>query len=170
MSKNKLGILVGVAIAGLLLVFLIVKSLFGQSGSQATQNSQQIPDYVLSSSEESSIKEFVQNFITLYNSYSTEDTSNLTALGDYQTQKMQEYTAELVQRIGQNSTQLEVRTEVDTSSFSYSYTEADKLIVYMSGQETKSNLVTGSRIFESVKYKVSLVKQGDRWVVDSISQ
>lgn len=168
MNKNKFLILLGVGIVGLVLVFLVVRGLFGGAGSQNGTNTQNIPDYVLNSAEEVQVKEFVQNFISLYNTYTTEDTSNLAALGDYQTETMQNNTALRIKSLEAGPEGLSVVTESDGNTFAYTYTEANRLSVTMKARETQINTDKGTNIQKQTQYEVQLVRENGRWLVRSI--
>lgn len=168
MNKNRFLILLGVGIVGLVLVFLVVRGLFGGSGSQNGTNTQNIPDYVLNSAEETQVKEFVQNFISLYNTYSTDDTTNLAALGDYQTESMQNYTASRIASIEAGSEGFRVVTESDSSTFTYTYTEANSLVVIMKARHTEINTTLGTNVQKVVLHEVQLVRDSGRWLVNSI--
>ncbi len=126
----------------LLAGFLIISSLSSPkdpiSGnnqpSQATSTGN-VPDYMLSASQEASLKEFVKNFVNLYNSYSYNDYSNLTALGDYQTQSIQE---QVLASIAEYEKTLpagyKIITTVDPATFQYSYPTAENLSATISAR------------------------------------
>ena len=90
---------------------------------------------MLSASDEASLKEFVKNYVNLYNSYSYGDYSNLTALGDYQTQSMQEQTLSSIAEYEKAlPVGYKITTTADPATFQYSYPSADTLSAAISAK------------------------------------
>ncbi len=161
------------------LFFLIVRGLTNKSSQKPVDNTQtNLPDYVLSQSDETKVKEFVKNFINLYNTYGYADFSNLTALGDYQTVNFQNKTKETVSSL-ETSTPVgyQKETQAKPETFSYKYPLSNLLKVYMDAKVEEKvsdqNLQISPRtenIFNSydVKITVELVPSGKNWLVNDI--
>lgn len=160
----------------LLGIFLIVTSLSGKpatspgnTSTSTPQNTSNLPDYILSSDEEASLKEFVKNFVNLYNTYSYEDYSNLTALGDYQTQGMQEKTLAVIENLKQTlPIGYSLQTQADENTFSYKYPSANEIIVQVTAQARE--VLSEGKLAQ--KYKINATLQISRqqksWLVDDI--
>ena len=153
-----------------ILGFLVIRGLYG--GRQTVRNnvvSQNLPTYVLSSAEEQRLKEFVQNFVSLYNSYSSQDFSNLKALGDYETSSMQQNTADLIEQLsGVLPAGFVSRGEALPDTFSYSYPDASGIVANIKAEVSQKDESNG----KSAKFieiaTLNLVKQGSIWVVETI--
>ena len=142
-------------ILGFFLILVIAYAIFHgfsntpsqQSSNNTTSSStnSNLPQYILSQDQETWVKEFVKNFVSLYNSYSYADYSNLTALGDYQTPLMQQRTITLVQNL-QATTPIGfvITTVPDMSTFTYQYPSADQLLVSVQAQVTESTNAASS--------------------------
>ena len=161
----------------LIIGFLIYRGLFpsGQQPNNQPNNQGQAPDYVLDSQEEARVKEFVKNFVNLYNSYSFADYSNLTALGDYQTSAMQDKTLQLVGQLEADTPegfQRQTETEIDT--FAYGYPNASQLSVEVKAWVEETTIIgePGPRSPEkSTRYpvtvKLELSRSGQAWLVNN---
>jgi len=128
-----------------------------------------VPDYMLSAPEEASLQEFVKNYVNLYNSYSYGDYSNLTALGDYQTQSMQEETLNSIAKYEETlPIGYQISTEADAKTFSYSYPSSDSLSTTISAEVSE---VLGENL-PSKKYKATIDleigRQKTGWLVKDI--
>lgn len=163
-----------IGFGGLILLSLVVRGLINHSSNQAAplqggQSEQSLPAYVLSQGEESQLKAFVQNFVSLYNSYSSGDYSNLSALGDYETESMQNKTAALITRMQQDVPPgFTSRTIALPSSFSYVYPAADQLTVRMQASVSQSNSITQKQAQFTAVASVTLQRFGSVWVVNDI--
>lgn len=130
---------------------------------------------VLSSSDETKLKEFVKNSLTLYNNYSYNDFSNLTAIGDYETLAMQQKTQEVISQL-QSTLQpgFSQSSEPDMSSFSYKFTKTDTVEALINVKITQGNsndLLTRSLQANSasiVSEKLVLKTYGQNWLIDDI--
>lgn len=154
----------------ILIVFLIVNGISSKPSGSGTGPGQKLPDYILSQQDEANIKIFVQNFVILYNSYSYQDYSNLTALGDYQTPNLQQKTINLVNQLGQSVPPgFSIRTTVESASFGYSYPQGDRIFAHIQGLATETNTNSGQKISYPVSASLELQKFGSSWQVDVIS-
>ena len=162
--KNKYFLYILGFFAILLIGFLIFRSLNSSSSSQTGKP----PDYILSADQEHQVSVFVENFVSLYNSYSEEDYTNLTALGDYQTSQMQDKTTQLVKSL-ENSTPkgFEIRTQTETGTFTYKYTEANKILAAVKARVTETSLGSAQKSYEIIA-NLELLKQNANWVVNNI--
>lgn len=175
-KQYKILLFLGGFIVFVIIGFIIINSLSSPSSPNMTDNqnnqannSPSLPDYMLSAAEEANLKEFVKNYINLYNSYSYADYSNLTALGDYQTQSMQEETLSSIARyeailpIG-----YQISTEADAKTFSYRYPSADSLSAIISVQISE---ILGENL-PPKKYKATVElgigRQRAGWLVKDI--
>jgi len=128
-----------------------------------------VPDYMLSVPEEASLQEFVKNYVNLYNSYSYGDYSNLTALGDYQTQSMQEETLSSIAKYEETlPIGYQISTEADSKTFKFSYPSADNLSATISAEVSE---VAGENL-PPKKYKATIElgigRQKTGWLVKDI--
>lgn len=151
---------------------LIAKNLSspaGQSGGGTGQPTPTIPDLILDPAREPQVRQFVKNFVSLYNSYSYGDYSNLTALGDYQTVAMQENTVSAVNALS-SSVQpgYSIRTVADPDTFTYHYPDSSRLIAIISAQVTETT-AQGAVAPYQVTATLQLQKSSDFWLVDSIN-
>lgn len=135
------------------------------------------PILQLDAQEETQVRQFVKNYVELYNNYSYGDYTNLTAVGDYETQKMQEKTLETIKNLQENTLEGFSQTaEADLSTFSYKYTNADTLSVSIKAgisQDSNSGLSTSARNPGEQKTKVlteilTLKSYGKNWIVDDL--
>lgn len=153
--------------------YLIVKNLSSPPQGKQTgtgQASSTLPDLLLTEDQETWVRQFVKNFVNLYNTYSYSDYSNLTALGDYQTPQMQQKTLDLIEQL-KASTQpgFSVSTVVNENSFSFRYPDSSQLVVTEQAQATESST---SYSAQNSQYKITatlvLAKSGDHWLVSDI--
>ncbi len=166
------------------IVYLIIKGLTstpanppaGNTGNNQN-NQQNLPDYILSDQDEAGVKEFVKNFINLYNTYRYQDFSNLTALGDYQTPAFQQKTIDLVSQLEQSTPMgFSKITVADSATFSYKYPKANLLEVTMQadvsetvGEGSQNGIAPRSSPSSSsyrVSVQVELVPNGKNWLVN----
>lgn len=157
----------------ILVGFLIMNGLSSPktTNNQNTQvnTTANVPDYMLSVSDEASLKEFVKNYINLYNSYSYGDYSNLTALGDYQTQSMQEQAlASITEYEKTLPAGYSLTTSANTTTFQYQYPSASDLSASISG---KASEVAGEgQVVKqfNVKFQLEIGRQKNGWLVKDI--
>jgi hypothetical protein len=159
----------------------ISSSVSSPSGGQQTASSTQgVPPpltLTLSPDEESSLKEFVKNFVTLYNNYSYDDFSNLTALGDYENQAMQEKTQNLITQL-QSSLQpgYSQSSKPDASTFSYQTSNTQTFTVSINVDITETNNSQSQLSIRSSQEPQSrtnvdtltVVRYGQSWLVGDI--
>ncbi len=138
--------------------------------STTTGQSMSVPDYILSDADESDLREFVKNFVNLYNTYSYADFSNLTALGDYQTQAMQEKTISAIEN-WQNTLPLgyKIVTTSDIGSFSYKYPSAGQIIAQIKARvsETANNQAVPEEY--SITATLDIGRSQNGWLVKDIN-
>lgn len=168
--------LVGFFLA-LIVIFLIFNALTSPSApnnssqpTSATGAESNLPDYILNSAEETSLKEFVKNFVNLYNTYSYNDFSNLTALGDYQTESMQKDTLATVSSL-QSSLKpgYSRQTRVKENTFTYSYPSLDKLTVQIKAQVAETPVIQGNQNNNLVTFSLDIKRQQNNgWLVNEI--
>jgi hypothetical protein len=134
-----------------------------------------LPDYILPSDEEARVKEFVKNFVNLYNTYSYADYSNLKALGDYQDTNLQSETLDLINSLDNTvKPGFAKETKVDINSFSYKYPRAKNLQVNLTGEASESQdyYPTGQNTPTWKKYPIEinleLIKYNQNWLVSQI--
>ncbi len=118
----------------------VVFALFGDVKNLDTPVATPPPSVVdaLTEAQKQSVREFVKNFILLYNSYAYGDYSNLSSLGDYQTQKAQKQTLDRIEQLLEN-TPVGFRRIVEVSN---------------SGIEVKSLLFPPKQIETKIKFWV----------------
>ncbi len=166
-------------VLGTVIFALVISGIFKSSDEGKNPDSEEnIPEYVLSQDEEEKVREFVKNFVFLYNTYSYADYSNLTATGDYQTPFMYSQTESLIAELEKNVPIGFYQTvSVNESSFNYSYPSADTLRISVQ-MEISEQYTVGA---ESLRYNSSedktyvatanliLKRNVNRWLVDVIS-
>ncbi len=164
-------ITIGAAILGLLIVFVIVWNLRGAANKSSPPGSKNtIPDYVLGAAEELQVKEFVQNFVSLYNTYSSGDLSNVQALEDYETPAMQELTDKWVADKTQSLPEgFSVRTTSKPETFTYTYSSGQQLQVTMDAVVSESASASSTPLQFTDTSITVLQKNGSGWLVDSIT-
>ncbi len=167
MEKNKILVSIGVGLVSLFLLFLVVRGLF--SNENAGQNSQNIPLYTLTQAEEVRLLGFVQNIISLYNSYSTDDTSNLTALGDFMTINMQRKVTQRVEVISSSPDFLTVRGEAKPGTFRYTYSQGSELSAFMDVEVRETNAETSAVKSNTLHCSLLLLRDSTRWIVDDVN-
>ncbi len=175
-TKFKIIFGIGAFFLVILVGFIIVQNLSspaqptgGGGINTTTPGSGTLPDYILSGPEEVKIKEFVKNFVNLYNTYSSNDISNLTALGDYQTIELQKKTVLLVENL-QNSLPVgySLTSQADMNTFAYKYPDANTLRVTVKGRAEEylnENVSAKNYIFTA---ELELQKNGNSWLVQDI--
>ena len=138
--------------------------------STTTGQSISVPDYILSDADEADLKEFVKNFVNLYNTYSYSDFSNLTALGDYQTQAMQEKTLSAIEN-WQNTLPLGYRiaTKSDIGSFSYKYPNAGQVIVQIKARVSETINDQAAPVEYNVTATLDVGRSQSGWMVKDIT-
>ena len=152
------------------LVFLVLAYLMFQAfTNNKPGNGGQLPQYILSPSEETAVKGFVKNFVTLYNTYSPYDTSNISALGDYETVAMQERSLVLISQIQATTSTPPQSAQAQDSTFTYNYDAAGHLTAAMEVLISIQSPPNSSSQPQVETVTLSLVKQSNRWVVDSIT-
>ena len=175
-TKFKIIFGVGAFFLVILLGFIIIQNMSspaqptgGGGINTTTPGSGTLPDYILSGPEESTVKEFVKNFVNLYNTYSSSDVSNLTALGDYQTIELQKKTVLLAENL-QNSLPVgySLASQVDTSSFTYKYPDANTLTVKVKGLAKEYLNENSSAKNYTFTAELELQKNGNSWLVQDI--
>lgn len=128
----------------------------------------------LSAEKQQQLKQFVKNFVSLYNTYSYNDYTNLTALGDYQTAELQTQTQELVNELSQNtSVGFNRQTTVDETTFSYNYDGAHASVTieanvsewFDEGLSPRQGSGSSYRIIVSLKLDAA----GDGWLASEIN-
>lgn len=179
MPKNyKILLYLGAFFIFLIIAYLIVRNLSGTSTNNTGQPTTNLPQYILSQEEEVRVREFVKNFISLYNTYSYEDYSNLTALGDYQTPEMQQKTVELVQNLHASTPiGFAVNTVPDMATFRYAYPSASQLTVSVRAKVTEVRNQNGTQNFSPrnpeqvntypVTVNIELASFGKNWLVNN---
>jgi len=149
----------------------------GNQNLSSGQASGTMASLQLSDQEEASIKEFVKNVVTLYNNYSYADFSNLTALGDYETEDMQQKTLDYISQL-QAETAIGFRqvSQPDLSSFSYQSPNLSTVIVTLNVKITDT-YNTGSQLdlrggqqpnSFTVTDILTLKSYGQSWLIDDI--
>ncbi len=131
----------------------------------------------LSQQEEAGVREFVKNFLTLYNNYSYGDFNNLTALGDYETQNMQQETLDTVNGL-QSSVPIgySQNSEPDFSTFSYEYPNPNTVVVTIQVKIIKSfnnqnEILTRSSVVPQTQNStevLTLQSYGQSWLVSDL--
>lgn len=142
---------------------------FSQPAAKAPSGGQgALPSYILDPKEEARAAGFVKNFVSLYNTYSQGDYSNLYAVGSYETPGQQTRTIAYIKQL-ETSTPVghEIRTNADSGKFSYTYPKADTLLtqVTASVSETQGEQTQNY----SISAKLTLLQDGRNWRVDEIS-
>ncbi len=165
------------------LFFTILQGFLKQPGNNNAKNQNQendtveLSDYILSTQEESTVKEFVKNFVNLYNSYSYKNFSNLTALGDYQTLEFQKKTAEFVAELENSVPSGFLQTTVsDLNTFKYSYQNLSLLTATLKAHVTEEiqnyNQVSPRSAQNTKQYlitvRIELIKSANVWLVNDI--
>lgn len=183
MQKKTLIYLVGIGalvIAAIVTMYWLIAGRSNNAGSSNPGNSAnqtsgtdsgsaQIPSYTLSAQEEQNMAEFVNNFVSLYNSYSYQDLSNPLSLGDFETIRMQNETIQLTNQL---DTQLkpgyEIRTSGDQSTFSYNYPSINNLFATISAHVKESQNATVTHSYDAVA-QLELIRVSNlSWRVNSI--
>ena len=166
--KNKLFIAIGVGIVLILLIFSLVVSYSHTPPAPNSVSSSSVPSLLLDNQQEQEIKSFVQNFVSLYNSYSSDDVSNITALGDYETIDLQERTQTYVEQLQQNTPAgVVIRTEADAGDFSYQYPEGNTLLVSMGATATRTDS-SGTQTTQKITASLTLKLSSQGWLADDI--
>lgn len=131
--------------------------------------SSQLPSYTLSAQEEQDLAQFVNNFVSLYNSYSYQDTSNPGSLGNFETLRMQNETIQLMNELDARLRPgYKIRTAADASSFSYDYPSAQNLVANIQARVMESQNNTPTRSYDVIA-TLKLIRVPDfTWRVDSI--
>ncbi|MBI3232298.1 MAG: hypothetical protein HYZ51_04435 [Candidatus Doudnabacteria bacterium] len=178
-TRIKIIIIIFIIIASLAVAVALFKDV-KDSGDSSQPSSVQVLDDVSSKEKESALK-FVKNFLSLYNSYSFEDYSNLEALGDYETQNAQKQTLERIERL-RKETPLGFLRNVEVND---SDIEIKKLFVPAGQIQVKAKFLVvetiqpsaevSPRSDDSLKQKqfeatarLKLVPYGKSWLVDDI--
>jgi hypothetical protein len=156
------------AVVGFFLIIGVIAALLttGQRGAPGGngQPSGNLPQYVLPADEERHVSEFVNLFVALYNTYTTDDLSNLPALGDYQTPDMQDRTYVLHDELEQTlPPEYSKSTAVTEGAFRYNYRSGNFLEVFVGIRVSE----TGHGVYEA-EARVLLEKLGGKWLVDYI--
>ncbi len=164
-----------VVIVVVLMYLLVRKPTPNNSGPPANQGSgsatgSQLPSYVLSADEEKQVTEFVNNFTSLYNSYSYQNFSNPSSLGNFETLRMQNETIQRNQKLqAELPPGFSIQADADSATFSYDYPSAQNLFATMSAHvtERQGNAVTKTY---DVSARLELIRTADqRWLVNEIN-
>ncbi len=162
---------------GFLIYYNVTKTPSNQQ-NQPNNNNQDLPEYFLGADEEARVKEFVKNFVTLYNSYRYADYTNLTALGDYQTVSMQEKTLNFISQL-ENTVPVgfAINTTPDVSTFTYKYPEASRITASLKAEVEEIQNENLEKNFSprnpeiKTKYQITvnivLIRFNGNWLVDS---
>jgi hypothetical protein len=146
----------------------------------ASSTDQDVPPpltLTLSAADEGSLKEFVKNFVTLYNNYSFDDFSNLTALGDYENQAMQQKTQDLISRLQTSLPPgFSQSSDPQLSTFSYKTIDLQTFTVTESVNISETNSSQNSLSIRSSEQPQSyvateiltVVKYGQGWLVGDV--
>ncbi len=158
-----LGVLLLVAIGAV--IFQLGKSPSSQNGAPSGN----VPEYTLDSSEESKIKEVATNFVSLYNTYSQDDVSNITSMGDFQTPAMQTQSVDYASSLQDTlKPGYSIRTNALLQTFTYRYPTADRITV--TEDALVDEQIPGS---QSTHYTVSATlefqKVQQQWFIASIT-
>jgi len=176
LKQYKILLIIGGFFVLILVGFLITSSLSSpktpsQGNNQPSQatSTTNLPDYLLSTSDEASLKEFVKNYVNLYNSYSYGDYSNLIALGDYQTQSMQE---QVLASISEYEKTLpvgyKITTTADSATFQYSYPTAENLSATISARVSEVFGESQTPKQYGIKIQLQISQQKNGWLVKDI--
>lgn len=175
-KQYKILLIIGAFFVLILVGFLIVNNLSspknpgpGSNQSPQATSTTDVPDYLLSEESEASLKEFVKNYVNLYNSYSYDDYSNLTALGDYQTQSMQEQVlASIAEYEKTVPAGYRIITTADPATFQYSYPSSDNLSATISAKvsEVFGEVQTPKQYNVNIQLQIGRQKVG--WLVKDI--
>ncbi len=172
-------IIIIAVIVGLVLVIagLFMTGVFSTGQNTDPNNGNSLPEYVLNADEEQKVREFVKNFVFLYNTYRYADYSNLTATGDYQTPEMQNLTLAKVDELEKTTPLGFYRTtEANEKSFTYTYPTGSTLRVTMD-ITVEEGIVSNSQDLRQgsateVKYTakavVTLKRVSGNWLVDAV--
>jgi hypothetical protein len=177
----------GIFLVIIIIVYFVVKPPITAPQVQPAASNQnngnnKLPEYILSSDEETRVKEFAFNFIKLYNTYSYSDYSNMLALGDYETPEMQQKTLDLVDKLKvTEQVGFMQEAEADLNYFSYEYPESSSLFVKVKIKKKQySNYYPKPELdfkklyipkLEQTKtesFKLHLSKYGKNWLVNNI--
>lgn len=155
------------------LIFLVVLYLSSSNSKQNSTDVGELPSYVLQGSQEAVVKEFVKNFINLYNSYRYNDYSNLSSLGDFQTVSFQEQTIEKIKNLEKNTPENFIQiSEVNLKTFDYNYPNAKQLIVTVEVlvKTGNSSSEATKKFLETLVYKakIELTPFNNSWLVNQL--
>ena len=182
MEKNwKLLVFIGIIFVLLIVGFLVWSALgskpgnTGGSGGGGEQSQQS--GGALDQQKENQLKEFVKNFINLYNTYSYGDYSNPLALGDYQTPNLQQKTSSFVANLEQTIVPGYSKvTTADEASFSYK-PSAGGFVATINAQVAETSFASAGvsprqepseQIYE-ITATLTVLPSGNGWVADEIN-
>ena len=127
-----------ILIASIILVLLALGLYVFLSDGSSSGTSNTTPDYILSQSDEQRLQQFVKNFVELYNSYGYNDFKPALNIAGYGTIEFQQQNIERIQDLeGSMPEGFSISTTIDSTSFSYSYPEANTLTAGVKGVATE---------------------------------
>jgi len=168
-----------------LMVYLVIRGIMPQtqnpqSGQQsAGSGNQDVPPpltLALNADDESSLRQFVKNFVTLYNNYSYNDFSDLTALGDYENQAMQQKSLDFISQTEPTlQSGYSQSSDPQLSTFSYKTIDLQTFTVTINVNITETNSQNELSLRSSEEPQnytdsdtLTIVRYGQSWLVADV--